>query len=582
MTREKFSLFIAGLLLIVFMFATLLQIKIISAYKTDEIYCGIAAVDNSMGGGGIFEADAEIRTGVNYEKLKVRCTDFDTGGTSQCGSEDKVYIKFTRENYLSGSPVGGFFKYESYINAYCYTHDSSQWWQYSDDTGYCVSKSSDGIARGYINDIVFISDIGPYISFDWRASAKKDYRLYLWYRCSDSDSDTSLEPWKYGGTEVDGNRLWVTDIFTYSCNAPASPSGPCVETYYDTNSPSVNDDNTNYPCNYLPSTTICDYSPPNGCSPNGCQLKRDTYKCTGSSVDCPTTDQGDDYVNVAFGKLCVNNQEVSRNTNTETYCDGNGNLIQPPDTDGDGISDSTDNCPYVSNPNQADTDNDGIGYACDNCPSVSNPNQADADNDGIGYACDNCPSVSNPNQADTDNDGIGNACEPCTGTNTANCAGLSQTNCGNTLGCSWNTEDEFDQYCYAPPCYLFDDNQNFCESVPDCIWEEAQPVTAGCESYTTRDTCLAQESNGQNVCTWWPNSRGYYQGARCCYYPKQWDTSRNPAECVDTGSLCRPFWTFDYQQPGITVFPLNTPWRTYCSKVADDVDYGIKTPVETY
>jgi polyhydroxybutyrate depolymerase len=36
-----------------------------------------------------------------------------------------------------------------------------------------------------------------------------------------------------------------------------------------------------------------------------------------------------------------------------------------PDQDGDGIPDQDDNCPTVSNPNQADTDGDCIGNACD-------------------------------------------------------------------------------------------------------------------------------------------------------------------------------------------------------------------------
>ena len=35
------------------------------------------------------------------------------------------------------------------------------------------------------------------------------------------------------------------------------------------------------------------------------------------------------------------------------------------DSDGDGIPDSTDNCPTTVNPDQADTDADGIGDACD-------------------------------------------------------------------------------------------------------------------------------------------------------------------------------------------------------------------------
>ena len=116
------------------------------------------------------------------------------------------------------------------------------------------------------------------------------------------------------------------------------------------------------------------------------------------------------------------------------------------DADGDGIADDSDNCPSVSNADQADNDGDGAGNACDatpngdddgdgvdnlsdNCPSVSNADQADNDNDGAGNACDatpngdddgdgvdnlsdNCLTVANPDQKDSDKDGVGNACEP--------------------------------------------------------------------------------------------------------------------------------------------------------------------------
>ena len=59
----------------------------------------------------------------------------------------------------------------------------------------------------------------------------------------------------------------------------------------------------------------------------------------------------------------------------------------PPDSDNDGTVNSSDNCPYVPNPDQADTDGDSIGDACDNCPTVANPDQADADEDGYGDVC---------------------------------------------------------------------------------------------------------------------------------------------------------------------------------------------------
>jgi len=47
----------------------------------------------------------------------------------------------------------------------------------------------------------------------------------------------------------------------------------------------------------------------------------------------------------------------------------NGDLLEVdlevPDSDGDGVADSVDNCPFVYNPDQADSDGDGIGDACE-------------------------------------------------------------------------------------------------------------------------------------------------------------------------------------------------------------------------
>jgi DNA/RNA endonuclease G (NUC1)/methionine-rich copper-binding protein CopC len=79
------------------------------------------------------------------------------------------------------------------------------------------------------------------------------------------------------------------------------------------------------------------------------------------------------------------------------------NGVNPPlDTDNDGVPDTADNCPFVSNANQANLDGDALGDACD----------PDDDNDGVLDAVDNCPTIANADQADGDGDGIGNACDP--------------------------------------------------------------------------------------------------------------------------------------------------------------------------
>jgi hypothetical protein len=59
------------------------------------------------------------------------------------------------------------------------------------------------------------------------------------------------------------------------------------------------------------------------------------------------------------------------------------------DSDGDGLSNLFDNCPYVANFFQEDTDNDLVGDVCDNCPYTYNPDQASMTDGGIGNAC-NC------------------------------------------------------------------------------------------------------------------------------------------------------------------------------------------------
>lgn len=79
----------------------------------------------------------------------------------------------------------------------------------------------------------------------------------------------------------------------------------------------------------------------------------------------------------------------------------NGGSTGPSDGDGDGVADADDNCPTVTNGDQADSDGDGTGDACDD----------DRDGDGVANSADNCPDVRNADQEDSDGDGIGDACD---------------------------------------------------------------------------------------------------------------------------------------------------------------------------
>ena len=106
------------------------------------------------------------------------------------------------------------------------------------------------------------------------------------------------------------------------------------------------------------------------------------------------------------------------------YTDDGKTLAYTDDADGDGKSDDTDNCPFVSNRDQLDGDGDGVGNSCDNCAMASNFSQLDTDGDGQGDLCDgdidgdgivnltdNCPNIPNVAQGDLNKNGLGDVCD---------------------------------------------------------------------------------------------------------------------------------------------------------------------------
>ncbi len=128
------------------------------------------------------------------------------------------------------------------------------------------------------------------------------------------------------------------------------------------------------------------------------------------------------------------------NPNFESICAKLPNPCGNTDTDGDGINNKCDDCPFVSDPLQTDENpDDGIGDECaakdkngnwsldtdgdgkanesDNCPFVqnveSNGEQLDADNDGIGDKCDTCPTIKLGETDESGNDKCGNVDTKC-------------------------------------------------------------------------------------------------------------------------------------------------------------------------
>ncbi len=61
------------------------------------------------------------------------------------------------------------------------------------------------------------------------------------------------------------------------------------------------------------------------------------------------------------------------------------------DRDGDGVPNTSDNCPDLANPDQGNEDGDAFGDACDPCPIDTN--NADPDRDGVAGICDPHPNT---------------------------------------------------------------------------------------------------------------------------------------------------------------------------------------------
>ncbi len=150
-----------------------------------------------------------------------------------------------------------------------------------------------------------------------------------------------------------------------------------------------------------------------------------------TEAECPTggTCRGDAD---GFGALCDNCAFVDNPGQEDDDADGVGNVCEFDDVDGDSIPNLTDNCPDVTNIDQAlpTTGQSSRGAAC-------NTQQLDRDNDGISDRNDNCVLTYNPDQDDTDRDRLGDLCDgDCLGAQSERiCDNAPATSCSSVAPC---------------------------------------------------------------------------------------------------------------------------------------------------
>jgi hypothetical protein len=180
------------------------------------------------------------------------------------------------------------------------------------------------------------------------------------------------------------------------------------------------------------------------------------------------------------------------------------------DSDGDGVPDTSDNCPATANSNQSNFDGDANGDVCDTdddndgLADGSEPGgcqfDSDCDNDTISdgpndpdsggpivAGPDNCTTVANTNQLNSDPDALGNACDPDDDNDGVldgadNCpinSNPSQSNMdGDSLGDACDTEDDGDGFDDTAESHVLTNPLDNCGShtTVDPIYSQSWPA----------------------------------------------------------------------------------------------------------
>ncbi len=200
--------------------------------------------------------------------------------------------------------------------------------------------------RWFIDPLFYYTDGGP---TDWWWYTRNERYVYNPYLYSSSgcpsDCTTSLR-YKYGLKIVK------------SASAYKIKKGNPVTYYYK-----VTNINSNFPAKNIKVTddqfgTICNISYLRGGQTKTCTKK--VY------LNQTTTNQAT--VSGTIIIMCENKPHANKSNKVTVTVE-----LPEKDSDGDGIPDSKDNCPYVYNPDQKDSDGDGIGDACDDIPKPPKP-----------------------------------------------------------------------------------------------------------------------------------------------------------------------------------------------------------------
>ncbi len=177
------------------------------------------------------------------------------------------------------------------------------------------------------------------------------------------------------------------------------------------------------------------------------------------------------------------------NVHTVTRCDQIGVGTTASDTDGDGIANSCDNCPSLSNADQRNFDGDSFGDACD----------SDVDGDGVANGSDLCAFTPlgqahdtngcSQEQVDQDFDGI---CDPgkssptlCTGSD--NCPTTANPTQANIVHPATTPGDA----CEDPDADFWVDNADNCPDIYNPLQEDGDLDGRGdiCDSCPTNPDC---------------------------------------------------------------------------------------------